>query len=383
MILEEFIENLNEVNTQNEVQNNKDITTQIYRIAKLLDLPSEALNAIQEALETISENPNMKVALNQLKTQLIHNYESAEAVLKLWKTVEVDESIKDMIIACAVISSVDYTLEYYKENQIDKSILWATFKDIKIWMVDCKNEFGWWGLREVSWLLNHIHHRLYCLGRLQFMPTKVDLPYLLLENRKTKCYKLVIKGDIDCTVDGYVVQKCVGDLSVEFRTVCQKNDYFIFAHEVVDGVISKEQKHFELNKWKVALDFENIMVLDIHIPAGEKLSIKACEESLGTAKQFFESKRSKAFICQSWLLDKNLQDILNPSSNILKFQELFCLAPPIKMEFKQPLERIFGKDVAIEDISPQNSLQQGALEYIRYGKILRQGIGIIAIEESL
>ena len=68
-------------------------------------------------------------------------------------------------------------------------------------------------------------------------------------------------------------------------------------------------------------------VLEIHIPAVGPLTMEECERSIEYAKEFFSEYfpefEYKCFTCHSWLLDKSLSAFLEPTSNILKFQNMF------------------------------------------------------------
>ncbi len=68
-------------------------------------------------------------------------------------------------------------------------------------------------------------------------------------------------------------------------------------------------------------------VIEIHIPEGKGFTVEECKKSIEIAKYFFEKYfpefKYKCFICHSWLLDDNLKDILEQSSNILAFQNMF------------------------------------------------------------
>ena len=73
-------------------------------------------------------------------------------------------------------------------------------------------------------------------------------------------------------------------------------------------------------------------VMEVHIPEEGPLDIDACKASIEAAKIFFEKYfpvfKYTYFTCHSWLLDETLKDIMNDSSNILKFQQLFDI--PVK-----------------------------------------------------
>ena len=51
-------------------------------------------------------------------------------------------------------------------------------------------------------------------------------------------------------------------------------------------------------------------VLNVHIPAGEKLDYCECQKSFESAKKFF-SNEDVIFICDSWLLSPELREILS------------------------------------------------------------------------
>lgn len=68
-------------------------------------------------------------------------------------------------------------------------------------------------------------------------------------------------------------------------------------------------------------------VLEIHIPDVGPLTTEECEKSIEFAKEFFSEYfpqfKYKGITCYSWLLDKSLSAFLKPTSNILKFQNMF------------------------------------------------------------
>ena len=68
-------------------------------------------------------------------------------------------------------------------------------------------------------------------------------------------------------------------------------------------------------------------VMEVHIPAGEKLSPEECRKSFEMAKEFFAKyfpeHKYEYFTCHSWLLDSVLNEILPENSNILAFKSLF------------------------------------------------------------
>ncbi|MFB9327808.1 acyltransferase domain-containing protein [Paenibacillus aurantiacus] len=117
------------------------------------------------------------------------------------------------------------------------------------------------------------------------------------------------------------------------------------------------------------------LALNVHIPEGGPLDEQSAERSFDMAKTFFRGIPS-IFVCQSWLLDPQLSEVLPPTSNILKFQKNFVVYQ-VDRDARQAEERIFNR--VCEDPSlyeAQTSLQQSAKGYLMAGNRLGSGYGI-------
>lgn len=72
---------------------------------------------------------------------------------------------KDSLFILAVILKLACDVKVkYDEAGIDEKIYYDTMSDIKIWSDKCKNG----GLKNYTWLKNHVSFELFRLGRLQF-----------------------------------------------------------------------------------------------------------------------------------------------------------------------------------------------------------------------
>lgn len=120
---------------------------------------------------------------------------------------------------------------------------------------------------------------------------------------------------------------------------------------------------------------EGSKVLNVHIPAGEKMDYEECMKSFKAAEEFF-GDTYEAYMCDSWLLSPVLKEFLPETSNIIRFQNLFHVFE-VNHNFPQGEERIF-KDVRIdkENYPENSSLQKKAKEYILSGKDLGIGVGV-------
>lgn len=118
-------------------------------------------------------------------------------------------------------------------------------------------------------------------------------------------------------------------------------------------------------------------VINIHIPQGERLDLEACRKSLEMAYNRYG--RKYPYVCHSWLLYPELQNVLKETSNILQFQKIFHV---IEVDYKEREAewRVFGtvKNV-ITDYPEETSLQRSVKEYLLKGKTLGNGWGRLII----
>lgn len=116
-------------------------------------------------------------------------------------------------------------------------------------------------------------------------------------------------------------------------------------------------------------------VLNIHIPAGEKMDYDACLSSIKMAEEFF-GDTYEAYICDSWLLSPVLKELLPETSNIVRFQNLFRIVK-VYHDYPQAEGRIF-KDIREdkENYQEDSSLQRKVKKYVLSGKDIGIGVGM-------
>jgi len=56
----------------------------------------------------------------------------------------------------------------YEEQGYDMAIYWDSLQDIAIWAKCCKDDTGFWGMKQFGWLANTLRGKLWRLGRMQF-----------------------------------------------------------------------------------------------------------------------------------------------------------------------------------------------------------------------
>lgn len=120
-------------------------------------------------------------------------------------------------------------------------------------------------------------------------------------------------------------------------------------------------------------------VLEVHIPAGEKLEEQAVAESLQRAPGFFKQhfgKEFPLFHCHSWLLAPSLAELLHEESGILRFAGQFTVYGEDYPE-RQAEARVFGMLTdSYEDYPEKTSLQRALKKALLQGKTVGMGRGI-------
>lgn len=97
-------------------------------------------------------------------------------------------------------------------------------------------------------------------------------------------------------------------------------------------------------------------VVEVHIPEGEKICVESCERSFSLAKEFFDKYFPNydytCFACESWLLDKKLNNYLDSNSNIVKFASRFEVIE--EQASNSIIKYLFSWDTTMENLNEKN-----------------------------
>lgn len=110
--------------------------------------------------------------------------------------------------------------------------------------------------------------------------------------------------------------------------------------------------------------------IQVHIPDVGPLDVDACISSFKLARDFY--KEELPFICDSWLLEPELEKVLPEKSNILSFQKLFHIFS-VDKENPQCHQRVFEFSDRRDTSLQRNILREegsGTVFGVGYGYIL-------------
>jgi len=110
----------------------------------------------------------------------------------------------------------------------------------------------------------------------------------------------------------------------------------------------------------------------IHIPYGAALAPHDLDATFARAREVLSAmwrvNQRRLATCQSWLLDAQLTDFLDPASNIVQFQRRFNLLDDWYDNDEETIGFIFQKSgVGWADLPRDTSLQRGVLDLLERG----------------
>jgi hypothetical protein len=230
----------------------------------------------------------------------------------------------------------------------------------------------------VRWLRHHVRGELYQLGRLQFAPAACVLAVRAFRHTGTGAVIALSEDGIRYRADG----QCDGAGGVDDPTGAWIARLLIGTDEVIGnpilptGAALRHQVRLPLADWRQALA-PGDPVLDVHIPRGTPLDFAQCGASFHAACAFFPrhfpEESFTAFVCQSWLLDGQLEELLPSSANLVRFQQEMYLVP-IPSDGTEALSWVFG-DVPndLQNAPRRTRLERAIVGHLQAGNHLRAG----------
>jgi hypothetical protein len=350
----------------------------------LLRLPEDVVNAFIQAFETIHSNEYL-LRLTWLCHYILFH---SKAVFPRDDLVRwpVPESImgqnSGMFPAVILLSGMSELSQLHQRRGIPEEIIQSTLSDLLLWMNHYHDKFGVWGLEQLAWFMNYFSGEMYRLGRLQFIPSSFSGNLIILRGKVSGKVIALSEAGIKYRGDGQRDgTNGIYDTLNSWISYIEITPNQITGNPILpSGSALKETISLSTSQWEKVLSHGDA-ILEVHIPAGSKMEYAECGESFKTAVAFFEryfpEVSFKGFTCSSWLLDSQLQGILDPSSNIYKFQREFYLFPLLTDDF-QTFERVFGsKPVDFPKAPRDTSLKRAILDYVIRGNHMRAGGGFI------
>ena len=266
----------------------------------------------------------------------------------------------------------------YQQHDVPETVAADTLFDIERWLRVHRERHGDWGLApdRLNWLRHHMRGELYQLGRLQFQFGVFAPGFLVFRQRRTGRVLALAEGGLRFRADGQLDGAGgVVDPEGAWTSRLELGEREVRGSPILpEGAARREEVALARAEWEPALA-PGDPVLHLHIPAGSPLDFDACGRSLHQAPAFFPrhfpERPFVAFACSSWLLDAQLEGMLPPSSNLVRFlREMYLL--PARSGGAGTLERVFGSAAIDPARAPRDTaLRRAIADHLLAGGHLR------------
>lgn len=228
---------------------------------------------------------------------------------------------------------------------------------------------------------------LYRLGRLQFIPEPCQANIVVYRhNTSGRVQALAAPGmrfagdgfppadDAELPAQGWVseLRETTSDVTGTPLSAC--------------GMALPQPMSLRLSEWLRVLG-NGDTVLSMHIPDLDSIALDVLRDSFEQAMAFFPryypDQIFNAFVCESWMFNTQLQDMLPASSKLVQFQIQGYRTPhPPVPEYS--LYFIFGrKHIDLATAPRDTTLRRAVLAHLKAGQTLRNGGWFLLREDAL
>ena len=281
----------------------------------------------------------------------------------------------DMLTCLATVSMAPYAYEKMAERNIPREIILGTVTMLEAGIDEFRKRHGGdYGYHLMNWNQRAIDGLLFRLGRLEIELSRFEFGFAVFQDGRGNTVTLA-GGDTfhrsGAALGSYRSEDADGAFTTELT---ENEDAFTGYPYDALGRCVRERATLDKRAWKKRLSHGD-KVIALHIPSGGALTPDEVDRSILLAKnfvkEFFPEFDYHCFICESWLLDPQLEELLGGESNIVKFGRRFT---PISIESggKSPFYFVFMRPH--EETVDYASLSEGTrLERALKGRYLSGG----------
>ncbi len=345
----------------------------LQKMNEFLQLDAATLAALIQAAELVKSNAGLAALLQSGHMLLYHTDDEYVGDRFIMPEPNIAmTNLAGLLPALVILSGLPEMAAYYQKHAISPDILRATLSDVRIWMDDYNRKNGRYGLAQYWWLYGQFLGKLFRIGRLQYQYNEFSGSVKVYRQTAGRHVCALSTGGMTYRGDGQVDgTNGIFDRQNAWTSTLTEQEDRIQGYPVTpDGNAQRTPIVLMKDQWREVLA-PGMGVLDVHIPEDGRLDHAACGESVKQALVFFQTyfpeKQVHAFVCLSWLLDPQLQQILDENANISRFQRELYLYP-IRSDDRQTFERVFH--VVAPDIRQLNAttnLQKAILRHIKAG----------------
>lgn len=283
--------------------------------------------------------------------------------------------LKDMLPLVCIDRILPEIQREFQNRNLPESVMLDSLKDIEIWVQvykRCHN--GMAGLARNEWVFRSLTGQVLRFGSLQFEEVTYEFPFMVFQNRINGRFQALAVNGLNIDQDGYISGTNSRCCRQEKETIMYLKDSAIYGYgvDLQKGIVRCDSVSvLRKDQWELVMA-PGERAVAVHIPEGTDLSPEKTDLSFQAAVEYYKDRfygKSRMFVCDSWMLDYHLGEILPKESNICQFMRRFYKLP-VYAKTPQMLERVMGFDFEIcslADFSCKTSLQTKLKKYLLEG----------------
>jgi hypothetical protein len=371
-----------------------------------LDLPAAAVDELASMARSVRADETLGdifAAFHQ-KTAVQGEWDHSWSPLPLKALRSPDEDVlvqmtlgrrAALFYLLAYLAALPYAEAEYRRRGIDLAILRTTLGDIRTWLLHEYELSGVWTFRQFMWIWRHLNCKLFRLGRLQYILEPFEGGIHAFQRRANGEICLLADPDVPLRADGCTLAAGrsrpgdpfyrAGAVPVPeeagwLPTFAARADGWQGYPVSPYGQALKDSVFLPAAEWEQVLQ-RGDTVLELHIPRKDPFSVADCRDSLAQAFEFFKTcfpeRPFRAAACHTWFFTPQLQRLLPPESNIVRFQREFSLYPyPGSPAFLWSY--VFGEKVTALAGAPRDTaLRRSVLDWLEAGGELFDLAGVM------
>lgn len=343
---------------------------------------TEVLPLYQKAAVAVREDPELSLFLHILcRTLEDQNFHKSD-MAAFSRPKQKDSLGCDMLCGLAAASEAPMCHKALTERGLPENIVKQVLRmpefGVKFYQM---RHNGAPGYNLLDWFQLAIDGHLFRLGRLEFeIFTEFRGRCCVFENDTGE--QIALAHDIHLHHSGNALGSAgYEDTGGAFTAMIREDPDHYSGHPVrEDGTVEQRSIVLPKETWRKRLSFGD-PVVSLHIPAGGGLTDEAVTQSLEEGKaflqQYFPDYSYKGFVCYSWLMDPQLENLVGADSNIAKFNRRFR-----KMTRKSQGDGVFsfiflqsGNDFDLSMLPETTTLERKLKEHYLSGKYIYELTG--------
>ena len=237
------------------------------------------------------------------------------------------------------------------------------------------------GYRLLGWAQHYLKGKMAMIGRLE---VEFDCPFKghAAVYRHCDGTEIALAKDIRLHSTGFALgSRHYEDEAGAWEPVLEETETHVTGCPYQEnGAVSREKRVLSKDQWQLVLT-DGDPVISLHIPdrPGQPLTPEVVDSTLAEIEAVAKAigYPYKAFVCHSWLLDPQLEEILGPETNMVRFSKRFG-----KLTAKSSAESVFffafkrpNMDFAISDLPENTRLERGVKQHYLNGKAIYEVFG--------